>query len=169
MKQRPSTIKEKFILRFFPEGGGLVRGLASIVAFEAESRDQGPVSVTGVIRTKDNRILTDISTLHEGMGYFAYTPELEPAIAEVEYEGKMYCFTLPEASSSGYVMYATNKNGVLDVRVMKNLETSQDTLALFISCQGRPYTYGVFDFAGGPIQHFMFLPLVFLAVWCSCP
>ena len=67
MKQRPSTIKEKFILRFFPEGGGLVRGLASIVAFEAESRDQGPVSVTGVIRTKDNRILTDISTLHEGM------------------------------------------------------------------------------------------------------
>ena len=154
MKQRPSTIKEKFILRFFPEGGGLVRGLASIVAFEAESRDQGPVSVTGVIRTKDNRILTDISTLHEGMGYFAYTPELEPAIAEVEYEGKMYCFTLPEASSSGYVMYATNKNGVLDVRVMKNLETSQDTLALFISCQGRPYTYGVFDFAGGPIQHF---------------
>ena len=72
----------------------------------------------------------------------------------MEYEGKMYCFTLPEASSSGYVMYATNKNGVLDVRVMKNLETSQDTLALFISCQGRPYTYGVFDFAGGPIQHF---------------
>lgn len=148
MKQRPSEKAKKFTLRFFPEGGALVRGVPSIVAFEAESRESGPVSVAGVVLAGKDSVLTRFRTLHDGMGYFSYTPGAEPAVAEVEYEGDTYRFPLPEALPEGYVMQVSNRNGGLDVRVTRSSVALTDTLALFVSQQGRPLVYGKVDFAG---------------------
>ena len=70
MKQRPKNVTDKLAIQFFPEGGTLVKGISSRVAFKAESREDGNVILEGAIYTKDGEKLTEIKTLHDGMGIF---------------------------------------------------------------------------------------------------
>lgn len=141
MEKRPDATKEKLSLRFFPEGGQLVEGVASQVAFKAESKSEGNIKLSGTLYSKDGRELTSFETLHDGMGYFEYTPTAQPALAKVNYRGKNYEFPLPDALPSGYVLQAGCNAGALSVQVSCNAATPQDTLAVFISHQGRPYLY----------------------------
>ena len=75
MKQRPKDKEKKFTVRFFPEGGQLVKGISSIVAFEATSRDKGAADVEGTVVLPSGEELAHIRSLHDGMGYFEYKPE----------------------------------------------------------------------------------------------
>ena len=75
------------------------------------------------------------------MGHFEYTPSAQPAVAKVDFQGKKYEFTLPQALPNGYVLSTVNNAGALLVKVSCNAATPQDTLAVFISHQGRPYVH----------------------------
>lgn len=155
MKQRPLKEERKLALRFYPEGGQLIQGITSTVAFEAASGKDGPAFVEGIIRNDAGEELVKFSTLHEGMGSFTYTPDAEPGIAEVMYNGKSYSFPLPSALPSGYVIHAVDKEKVIDVQISRNSTMLNDTLALFISHQGRPFSYQIIDFAGHLSQRFL--------------
>lgn len=146
MKQRPQMKDDTLALRFFPEGGSLVCGLPSIVGFEAESKEEGMVSVEGMVLAKDGSVLTRFRTLHDGMGYFSYTPAEEPATVKVEHNGKTYHFALPEALPEGYVMHVANDKNFLDIQVTRSSMSLNDTLAIFVSQQGRAVTFGKADF-----------------------
>ncbi len=61
-------------LDFFPEGGNIVVGIPSCVAFKALKPDGSPIAVTGEVRDAYQRIIATFSTIHEGMGYFEITP-----------------------------------------------------------------------------------------------
>ncbi len=78
---------------FFPEGGQLVEGVTSQVAFKAESKDEGNIELSGTIYTKEGAEITSFETLHDGMGHFEYTPSAQPAVAKVNFQGKKYEFT----------------------------------------------------------------------------
>lgn len=150
MKQRPREDADKVSVRFFPEGGHLVEGVPSIVAFKAESRDSGSISVSGVVRRQNGEIATELSTLHDGMGCFSYTPlPGERSEAEIEYNGKTYRFRLPEALPSGYVLTVSQRDSLLDVRVFRNSSTSRDTVGLFVSHQGVPLLWRPLPFSKG--------------------
>lgn len=141
MEKRPEETREKLSLRFFPEGGQLVEGVTSQVAFKAESKNEGNIQLSGTLYTKEGQEITSFETLHDGMGAFKYTPSALPAIAKVNFQGKKYEFTLPKALPSGYVLKVDNNAGAISVTVSCNAATPQDTLAVFISHQGRPYAY----------------------------
>ena len=49
----------------------------------AQGIQDGNVILEGAIYTKDGEKLTEIKTLHDGMGIFTYTPEEKPAVAKV--------------------------------------------------------------------------------------
>lgn len=150
MKQRPREDTDKVSVRFFPEGGHLVEGVPSIVAFKAESRDSGSISVSGVVRRQNGEIATELSTLHDGMGCFSYTPlPGERSEAEIEYNGKTYRFRLPEALPSGYVLTVSQRDSLLDVRVFRNSSTSRDTVGLFVSHQGVSLLWRPLPFSKG--------------------
>ena len=150
MKQRPREDTDKVSVRFFPEGGHLVEGVPPIVAFKAESRDSGSISVSGVVRRQNGEIATELSTLHDGMGCFSYTPlPGERSEAEIEYNGKTYRFRLPEALLSGYVLTVSQRDSLLDVRVFRNSSTSRDTVGLFVSHQGVPLLWRPLPFSKG--------------------
>lgn len=70
MENRPSETKEKLSVRFFPEGGQLVEGVTSQVAFKAESKDEGNIELSGTLYTKEGAEITSFETLHDGMGHF---------------------------------------------------------------------------------------------------
>ena len=141
MENRPSETEEKLNVRFFPEGGQLVEGVTSQVAFKAESKNEGNIELSGTIYTKEGTEITSFETLHDGMGRFEYTPSAQPAIAKVDFQGKKYEFTLPQALPNGYVLSTVSNAGALLVKVSCNAATPQDTLAVFISHQGRPYVH----------------------------
>lgn len=155
MEKRPDATKEKLSLRFFPEGGQLVEGVASQVAFKAESKSEGNIKLSGTLYSKDGRELTSFETLHDGMGHFEYTPTAQPALAKVNYQGKNYEFPLPDALPSGYVLQAGCNAGALSVQVSCNAATPQDTLAVFISHQGRPYLYQLINCQANNPQKFI--------------
>lgn len=139
MRLRPEGNIQKLTVSFFPEGGQLVEGVPSKVAFKAESKNEGSVELTGKLYTKEGTELTSLQTMHDGMGLFDYTPSAQPAIAQVVYQGDTYKFELPVALKSGYVLGVSNRGGAMSVRVTCNDATPQDTLALLISYQGRPH------------------------------
>ncbi|MDU1632364.1 MAG: hypothetical protein E6834_07240, partial [Bacteroides ovatus] len=155
MENRPSETKEKLSVRFFPEGGQLVEGVTSQVAFKAESKDEGNIELSGTLYTKEEAEITSFETSHDGMGHFEYTPSAQPAVAKVDFQGKKYEFTLPQALPNGYVLSTVNNAGALLVKVSCNTATPQDTLAVFISHQGRPYVHQLISCRADAPQEFI--------------
>ena len=157
MEKRPEETREKLSLRFFPEGGQLVEGITSQVAFKAESKNEGNIQLSGTLYTKEGQEITSFETLHDGMGAFEYTPSALPAIAKVNFQGKQYEFTLPKALPSGYILKVDNNAGAISVTVSCNAATPQDTLAVFISHQGRPHAYQLIHCQANEPQQFTVL------------
>lgn len=157
MEKRPEETREKLSLRFFPEGGQLVEGVTSQVAFKAESKNEGNLQLSGTLYTKEGQEITSFETLHDGMGAFEYTPSALPAIAKVNFQEKKYEFTLPKALPSGYVLKVDNNAGAISVTVSCNAATPQDTLAVFISHQGRPHAYQLIQCQANEPQQFTVL------------
>jgi len=155
MENRPSETEEKLNVRFFPEGGQLVEGVTSQVAFKAESKNGGNIELSGTIYTKEGTEITSFETLHDGMGHFEYTPSDQPAIAKVSFQGKKYEFTLPQALPNGYVLSTVSNAGALLVRVSCNAATPQDALAVFISHQGRPSIHQLISCRADAPQEFI--------------
>lgn len=155
-KQRPTKKKDKFSLRFFPEGGVLVEGVPSIVAFKAESEEEKNISVSGAVYPKGSSdTLASIKTLHDGMGSFLYVPTTDPATAKVQWKGKDYTFKLPTALPSGYTMSVQNRGKQLEIRVMRSNAELQDELAVFLSHQGRPLTCHVINWQTDNMNRFV--------------
>ena len=146
MKQRPKDKEKKFTVRFFPEGGQLVKGISSIVAFEATSRDKGAADVEGTVVLPSGEELAHIRSFHDGMRYFEYKPEEKAGVAKIDYEGSTYQFDLPEALPQGYVLRIDNRREMLDITVARSSQAMKDTLAVFVSSQGRPYKCMTLDF-----------------------
>lgn len=154
MKTRPEETKETLLVRFFPEGGQLVEGVTSRVAFKAESKSEEDLRISGIVCTKEGKELASFETLHDGMGHFEYTPSAEPAFAKINFQGKEYKYPLPQALPTGYVLKAGTQGGGLSVKVSGNASTPQDTLAVFVSHQGRPYACQLVSCPSGGSQEF---------------
>ena len=106
--QRPEAEKTKSLsITFYPEGGNLVMGVANRIAFKAIGANGQGVEVNGSI-DQDEQEPTILTTLHDGMGYFTFTPTKKRHSAEFTFEGKKYSFRLPEPINEGYALYVDN-------------------------------------------------------------
>ena len=61
-------------VEIFPEGGVLVNGLNTKLAFKATNGSGMPVYIKGVLQNSKNEILDSIMVSHDGMGVFHLTP-----------------------------------------------------------------------------------------------
>jgi hypothetical protein len=62
-------------MQFFPEGGELLVGVRSKIAFKAIKPDGLGIDVKGTITDNNNNVVTEFSSSHLGMGFFLLTPE----------------------------------------------------------------------------------------------
>ncbi|WP_245845832.1 carboxypeptidase-like regulatory domain-containing protein [Mucilaginibacter xinganensis] len=62
-------------IQFFPEGGQLISGIPSKVAFKALKPDGLGIDVKGTIIDNTNKVVAEFSSSHLGMGVFQITPE----------------------------------------------------------------------------------------------
>ncbi len=102
----------KINFSLFPEGGDLVRGIESKVAFRALNEFGKPADVEGIVLNSKGKKVADFSSYHNGMGAFEITPALgEKYIAKITNPaGINEAYSLPEPLARGYVMSAETAN-----------------------------------------------------------
>lgn len=94
---------EESNLRFdlFPEGGNLISGLSSRLAFKATGGKGYPVDVEGTLYEDDNPTTT-FKSFHDGMGFFFFTPSAGKKYHIELKDGKIY--SLPEIYLQGMTL-----------------------------------------------------------------
>ena len=117
MYQRPKTrlqkpLKEELFATFYPEGGHLVKGLPSRVAFELKNQLGESVDLKGRLQQGD-QLLADIQTTHLGRGVFTVTPGTQRLKATFTWRGQQYTFNLPKVEESGAVVSVSDGKATL--------------------------------------------------------
>jgi TonB family protein len=113
-------VLKKIDLQFFPEGGQLVSGVSTKLAFKALNEFGKPADIEGVIYDGENQIVTTFKSFHFGMG--ATEIELKTSnqyVAKItKPKGITTTYKLPEVLPEGYNMAVTNlSDKVLSVSV----------------------------------------------------
>ncbi|HWK04774.1 MAG TPA: hypothetical protein VNS58_14135 [Puia sp.] len=101
--QTASMEKPVSSIQFFPEGGDLVNGLLSRVAFKAVNSFGLPVKIHGVVKSGSGEPVDALNVEHDGMGSFF----LQPA------EGTTYISTWTDEYGNNYTtpLPSAKKNG----------------------------------------------------------
>ena len=136
-EQKQDKTAQKIDLQFFPEGGDLVQGLPSRIAFKATKPDGTGIAVSGAVYDAQNQKLVDFKDSHLGMGAFALQPQQgQRYIARVTFaDGSKGEYTLPEAKSTGYVLSVneTANPDQLQINVSGNASGRQPVVLTGIS------------------------------------
>lgn len=99
-----------YTLQFFPEGGDLIEGLESSIAFKATDNRGYPIKVSGEIQDAKGVKTGSFSSQHDGMGFFALTAATAAGYSAVwkDPAGKPQKTALPAASPAGIVLSVVN-------------------------------------------------------------
>jgi hypothetical protein len=124
----------------FPEGGNLVSGIQSKLAFKAVNINGEPVDLKGTL-FEDTTPIIEFKSIHAGMGSFIFTPDnskkyfirlSEPAIDSI--------FSLPEIYSSGMTMQLIKRDKEsLSFKVSQRPERNEGDIYLRVQCRGEVY------------------------------
>ena len=96
----------------FPEGGSLIYGVNSVVAFKATYGNGFPEEVTGKVM-EDDREIAEIQCLHDGMGQFSVTPQLGRKYKVVLSDGREFDFPKIERNGLTLRVVRNNQTGLM--------------------------------------------------------
>jgi hypothetical protein len=92
-------------VQFFPEGGQLVQGVPSRVAFRVVNVAGQGQAATGTVRDAQGRVVAQLRTLRAGLGSFDFTPGPGAYTTELQLtSGQKLVQKLPAATTQGYVL-----------------------------------------------------------------
>ena len=157
MYQRPKQDvrrlpKEELRCHFYPEGGQLVEGLSSRVAFELTDQYGQAVDLSGTLSDG-----TSIATDYMGRGSFLVESagrkgEGGRPKARFTWRGKDYSFNLPKAQREGVTLKLSDR----DVSLCFSPSFQGQSLAVAVLCRGRLVS---FQKITTPVQGALTLPL----------
>ena len=108
----------------FPEGGFLVTGLTTRVAFKATNQFGIPVKIKGLLVTGKNKVLDTLKVKHDGMGSFSLTayPEESYLLKWTDENGKTGTTAIPVGKPEGarLTIKTTNDKALVQVERTKN-------------------------------------------------
>ena len=124
--------KEGIVVTFYPEGGSLVSGLKSKVAYEVLNANGEPLPLAG---TLDNGI--QLQTDSEGRGIFLFQGESGKDVgAHFTYQGEKYDVQLPEIEPSGIVISYDPISGLAMIHA-KEVQVG----GVAVTCRGKLVTF----------------------------
>jgi len=140
LKKKSIRKSEKIDIQFFPEGGDLVAGLESRVAFKALNELGEGIDVKGEIHNQKGKLITEFQSFHQGMGAFSLNPvEGEKYIASVmSGEDKIDETPIPEPLNSGYILSVNNLDSKDIIVNIKSTEADQ-WISIIGQTRGRVY------------------------------
>lgn len=97
-------------VQFFPEGGDLVKGIPTQVAFKAIKQNGLGIDVTGTVTDSDGNQISTFTSTHLGMGTFYLNTEgTKTYKANVTFkDGTKKSFDLPKSVESGLVIQTSS-------------------------------------------------------------
>ena len=132
------------ILSFFPEGGDLVAGIKSKIAFKANDQWGKPIKVKGIIINSQGKREDSIRSVHDGMGFFFLIPQKGVTYSAKwkDEKGTDMTTALPEVKSTGAVMQVSvsGSNRIFTVNYTGDIAASMDSLHII----GTMYQHEVF-------------------------
>ncbi len=145
MYQRPKqrVVKapaDRLQASFYPEGGSLVKGVKSRVAFELNDQFCMALDIPGELSDG-----TPLKPVHMGRGTFEFTPTGGTPKARFTWKGKNYSFSLPKVQDEGVVLGYSEG----EVRLSASPRYSNGTFALAALCRGRLARFEKLTMSGG--------------------
>jgi hypothetical protein len=142
------ALSDKADVQFFPEGGNLVNGVRSKVAFKATGPDGLGATVTGVITDNEHNEIAKLNNQHAGMGLFALLPQAGKTYqAQItNADGSVNTIPLPKAEDNGYVLSVTGNDPdqlILKVSTNPALSAQQNEELSVIGQQNGKVLYAV--------------------------
>lgn len=106
---------KKYTISFFPEGGDLVAGIESRIAFNTNDEDGKPFDITGAILDEKGDTATRFTSRHNGMGYFsiAVKPREKYKAVWKDPSGQQHETLLPNARTNAATLSVDQTNGKL--------------------------------------------------------
>ena len=150
---RPETDKLHNInCEFYPEGGHLVLGRPCRVAFKVTDDTGFGIDADGVL--EDTNIT--FSTVHDGMGWFTFTPTERRNTAKITVDGKQKTFSLPQPEKSGLTLKAdaAQADDIL-LRVDCTPDLADKTFGMAITCRGELVDFCTIEMSLQPIEKTM--------------
>jgi len=119
LKKQSKRKADKIDLQFFPEGGDLVAGKNSRVAFKAINALGLGIDIDGAVVDKKNNKVAAFTSSYLGMGAFEFTPEKNNSYtSQVQKpDGKLIRCKLPEALDEGYILRTDNTESEVRITV----------------------------------------------------
>lgn len=136
-KAAKKKTEPSFYLNFFPEGGDMVSGLGSRVAFKA-TNDQGlPVKIKGDIVDSKNKKVVSFSEMHDGMGHFSFTPLTGEKYKAVwkDSKGMSHETSLPDVKENGVLLSVNNIGGSVSYGLLRSDNAPVNYRSLFVVAQ----------------------------------
>ena len=152
---RPKTEKlRKINASFYPEGGHLILDKECRVAFKVTDDTGFGIDATGRVEGKD----ITFSTVHDGMGWFTFTPKEKSSKVQITVDGTTRSFDLPQAEPFGYVMTVDplGSDSII-VRVNGTQGLSGKTLGLGLTCRGELMDFGTIESGQAPAERIISL------------
>ncbi|WP_165769913.1 TonB-dependent receptor [Flagellimonas pacifica] len=148
-KQKSFASTDKVDLQFFPEGGSLLAGVTSKIAFKSVDQYGNPIEINGNIFDENGNLLTTFSSLHNGMGIFILN-ELKPQNLFAEFSIKNDTTkikkALPKVLEEGYLLGINERKGKYYISLKTNKKTFEknprEQLTLVASTRGITYFEG---------------------------
>jgi len=110
---KPGKAENNTIVNIFPEGGELITGINSLVAFKATDKFGKPVKIKGLMVNQLGKTLDTIKVRHDGMGSFRLLPKA----------GETYSFKwIDPAGNTGIIGIPINKKEGITLSVTTNNE-----------------------------------------------
>ncbi len=140
-------------LTFFPEGGNLVAGLESRVAYELRG-ENGLFGEEKITVYENGLPLLETRPVHMGKGSFAFTPKegsryhAEVTVANGDGKSKRHKFKLPEVEEKGIVMCVKEKGDSITVGIESSFPQAQE-LGFVVLHRGTMGYYRKFSTAAG--------------------
>ncbi len=138
--------RKKLNISFYPEGGNLVAGIPTIIAFKATDENGHGVDIEGAVYDNGKNEVAQFTSTHDGMGRFVLIANEEKYKVSARHDGKEYTFTLPAAISQGYAINVNNLRGdKMLIQVQRTDKAPAIIAGLTVSCRGRAYAFELAD------------------------
>ncbi|WP_418602677.1 hypothetical protein [Hwangdonia sp.] len=143
--QETSANKKTVNVQFFPEGGTLIEGVASVVAFKATNSRGQPTAVKGRVFDAQKNDVTIFRSIHDGMGKFVLTPNKneEYSVEIIDDANENIKFKLPKVETHGYTLSSkiVKENNVITIKTNQSTLNSNPGALLTLTCKAKGITY----------------------------
>ena len=148
---RPETKKlPKINCEFYPEGGHIVIGKPCRVAFKVTDDTGLGIDAQGVLDDTD----ITFSTVHDGMGWFTFTPTERKNTATITVDGKPKTFQLPQSEKSGLTLQVDAlETGDIRWQVDCTPDLSGQTLGLALTCRGELFEFCTIETSSHSVEN----------------